>query len=92
MIYLHLLNNSTTNGTVDAGVGDELMGMAYTEITLVFWAVISIVGVVGAIAIATSIPSMRASGIRLISASVMAGAMFYILPGIIEKIKMVYGW
>lgn len=92
MIYLHLLNNRTTNGTIDAGVGDELMGMAYAEATMLFWAVIAIVGIVGAIAYATSIPSMKASGIRLMIASVVASAAFHVIPGIVAEIKIVCGW
>lgn len=92
VIYLHLLNDSTTNGTIDAGVGDELMGMAYTEVTILFWAVIAIVGVVGALGIVSGIPSMKASGIRLILASLVAAAVFYVLPAIIGDMQSIYGW
>ena len=92
MIYLYLLNNSTTPGAVEPGIGEEMMGMAYSEVTMIFWAVIAIVGVVGAISIASGIPSMKASGIRLILVSVIASAMFYILPGIIDNIEMATMW
>ena len=92
MLYLYLLNNSTTNGTVDPGVGEEMMGMAYSEITMIFWAVVAIVGVVGCIAYTTAIPSMKVSGRNLILASVAVSAMFYILPGLIHEIEMLAGW
>lgn len=91
-MFYNLLNKSTENGTVAPGVADEMMGIACTEVTMIFWAVIAIVGVVGAIAYTTSITSMKASGIRLMIASVVASAVFYILPGIVAEIKIVCGW
>lgn len=92
MFHNIIKNYNTTNGTVDPEVGAELMGMMHSEATMIFWAVIAIVGVVGCIAYTTAIPSMKASGIRLILVSVVASAMFYVLPGIISDIKMACGW
>lgn len=92
MLYLYLLNNSTTNGTVPAGTGEAMMGMAYSEITMIFFAIVAIVGVVGCIAYITAIPSIKASGRNLIIASVVATAAFYIIPGIIEDLQIACGW
>lgn len=92
MLYLYLLNNSTTNGTVDPGVGKEMFGMAYSELTMIFWAVVAIVGVVGCIAYTIAIPSMKVSGRNLMIASVVASAAFYVIPAIIDDLKTASGW
>lgn len=92
-MFNNLINRSMVNETINATYcRDELMCLAHAEVVMIFWAVISLVGVVGAIAYASGIPSMKASGIQLMQSSIIAAVMFYVLPGIIHDVSVMAGW
>ena len=63
--------------------------LLHTEAVSLFWIIVAIMVVVGAIMVAIGTPESKAWGYRILKGCVIATIIFYVLPWVISEVKNV---
>ena len=95
LIVVALLAAFILSGTAAADIDPQMISVdnigefLYTEIISLFWLVVAIMIVVGAILIAINTPESKAWGYRIGKGCIAAVILFFVLPWIINEVQNV---
>jgi uncharacterized BrkB/YihY/UPF0761 family membrane protein len=95
LIVVALLAAFILSGTAAADINpsmisvDKIGELIYNEAVSLFWLVVAIMIVVGAILIAINTPESKAWGHRIVKGCLVAAILFFVLPWLINEVQNV---